>query len=65
MKLHSDNGEYQTIRISREEFEEEGIKKGDLVSYGNTFYKIFGSMEDGHGNVVLLVENPVTVHQYS
>lgn len=65
MKLYSENNDYQMVRMSKEEFTEKGVKKGDLINFGSTYCTVFGHMEDGHGNVLVLVENPVTVHEYN
>lgn len=64
MKLYSDCGDYQVIRISKEELQEEPINKGDLIYHGKTLYRVWGFMEDGHGNMLILAENPVTIHEY-
>lgn len=65
MKLFNENEDFQTIRMEKEEFEEKGIRRGDLICHGNAYYKVWSYMEDGHGNVLMLVEHPVTVHEYS
>ena len=64
MRLYNENEDFQTIRMNKEEFEEQGIKRGDLIKNGKAFYKVWSYMEDGHGNVLILVEHPVTVHAY-
>lgn len=66
MKLYKDCGFMQIIRIDRDELEDMGeIKKNDLIRFGNAYYKVYGAIDDGHGNKILILDNPVTVHEYN
>lgn len=66
MKLYRDYGDFQMIRVSEKEIQDRGdIMKNDLIKFGNSYYKVWGTCDDGHGNKIVFINHPVTVHEYN